>query len=119
MREKATIDIGGQSFEKSGYLDKIQSYLHEVGIETQLIESVENDPSQETGRISARLIISAGCGSPIDAAKLMWIFYENPDLLFDQIKASNVLPTLRKKARYIAISTTSGTGTDISIFRYY
>lgn len=61
-------------------------------------------------------IIYAGGGSPIDAAKLMWIFYENPDLPFVQIKVPNVLPTLRKKARFIAISTTSGTGTDVSPF---
>lgn len=61
-------------------------------------------------------IIAAGGGSPLDAAKLMWIFYENPELPFDQIKAPNVLPTLREKARFIAISTTSGTGSDVSPF---
>ncbi|MFC3884051.1 iron-containing alcohol dehydrogenase [Bacillus songklensis] len=45
--KKATIVIGGQSIKKSGYLDKIQSYLREAGIETQLIEGVENDPFKE------------------------------------------------------------------------
>jgi alcohol dehydrogenase class IV len=122
--KKATIVIGGQSIKKSGYLDKIETYLREAGIETQLIEGVENDPSITTAQNGGKKmeefqpdwIISAGGGSPIDAAKLMWIFYENPQLPFDKIKAPNALPTLRKKARFIAVSTTSGTGTDVSPF---
>lgn len=71
--KKATIVISGQSIKKSGYLDKIQSYLHETGIETQLIEGVENDPSITTAQNGGKkmeefqpdLIISAGGGSPI------------------------------------------------------
>ncbi|RFU63110.1 iron-containing alcohol dehydrogenase [Peribacillus glennii] len=122
--KKATIVIGGQSIKKSGYLDKIESHLREAGIETQIIEGVENDPSITTAQNGGKKmeefqpdwIIAAGGGSPLDAAKLMWIFYENPELPFDQIKAPNVLPTLRKKARFIAISTTSGTGSDVSPF---
>ncbi|PLT31946.1 iron-containing alcohol dehydrogenase [Bacillus sp. V5-8f] len=122
--KRATIVIGGQSIKKSGYLDKIESHLREAGIETQLIEGVENDPSIKTAQNGGKKmeefqpdwIIAAGGGSPLDAAKLMWIFYENPELPFDQIKAPNVLPTLRKKARFIAISTTSGTGSDVSPF---
>ncbi|WP_342366551.1 iron-containing alcohol dehydrogenase [Peribacillus sp. TH16] len=102
----------------------MQTYLREAGIETQLIEGVENDPSITTAQNGGKKmeefqpdwIIAAGGGSPLDAAKLMWIFYENPELPFDQIKAPNVLPTLREKARFIAISTTSGTGSDVSPF---
>ncbi|WP_269758451.1 iron-containing alcohol dehydrogenase [Thalassobacillus sp. C254] len=116
--KKATIVIGGQSIKKSGYLDKIDAYLREYGFETQLIDGVENDPSAKTALEGAKKmeefqpdwIISAGGGSPIDAAKLMWIFYENPELAFDRVKAPNPLPALRKKARFAAISTTSGTG---------
>ncbi|MDQ0217749.1 iron-containing alcohol dehydrogenase [Peribacillus cavernae] len=122
--KKATIVIGGQSIKKSGYLDKIDSYLREAGFETQLIEGVENDPSFKTAQNGAKKmeefqpdwIIAAGGGSPIDAAKLMWIFYEHPELSFEEIKAPNELPNLRKKARFAAISTTSGTGTDVSPF---
>ncbi|MGE7307789.1 iron-containing alcohol dehydrogenase [Priestia megaterium] len=122
--KKATIVIGGQSIKKSGYLDKIDAYLRESGFETQLIDGVENDPSAKTALEGAKKmeefqpdwIISAGGGSPIDAAKLMWIFYENPELAFDKVKAPNPLPALRKKARFAAISTTSGTGTDVSPF---
>ncbi|WP_027416000.1 iron-containing alcohol dehydrogenase [Aneurinibacillus terranovensis] len=54
--KKATIVIGGQSIRKSGYLDKIQSYLHKAGIETQLIEGVENDPSIQTAQKGGKSI---------------------------------------------------------------
>jgi alcohol dehydrogenase class IV len=122
--KRATIVIGGQSIKKSGYLDKVESYLRESGFQTQLIEGVENDPSVKTVQSGAKRmaefqpdwIIAVGGGSPIDAAKAMWILYENPELPFEQIKAPNPLPTLRKKAHFAAISTTSGTGTDVSPF---
>jgi alcohol dehydrogenase class IV len=122
--KRATIVIGGQSIKQSGYLDKVQSYLQEAGFETQLIEGIESDPTIKVAQDGAKLmeqfqpdwIISVGGGSPIDAAKMMWIFYEYPELPFDKIKAPNPLPVLRKKARFAAISTTSGTGTDVSPF---
>ncbi|MDQ0242502.1 alcohol dehydrogenase class IV [Bacillus fengqiuensis] len=122
--KKATIVIGGQSIKKSGYLNKIESYLQEAGFETQLIEGVENDPSVQTVQNGAKTmeefqpdwIIGVGGGSPIDAAKAMWILYEYPELTFEDIKAPNPLPILRNKARFAAISTTSGTGTDVSPF---
>ncbi|WP_424767247.1 iron-containing alcohol dehydrogenase [Paenibacillus sp. sgz302251] len=121
---KAMIVIGGQSIKKSGYLNKIESYLQEAGFETQLYEGVENDPSVTTVQNGARAmeqfqpdwIIAVGGGSPIDAAKAMWVLYEHPELTFEQIKAPNPLPVLRNKARFAAISTTSGTGTDVSPF---
>lgn len=122
--KKATIVVGGQSIKKSGYLDKTESYLREAGFETQLIEGIEPDPSIKAAQEGAKKvqefqpdwIISVGGGSPIDAAKLMWIMYEHPELNFDQIKAPNPIPELRKKARFAAVSTTSGTGTDVSPF---
>ncbi|GGG26102.1 iron-containing alcohol dehydrogenase [Paenibacillus abyssi] len=122
--KKASIVIGGQSIKESGYLQKIESYLAEAGFETQLIEGVEPDPSVQTVHNGAQLmeqfqpdwIIAVGGGSPIDAAKVMWTFYERPDLTFEQIKAPTPVPALRSKARFVAISTTSGTGTDVSPF---
>ncbi|MBJ7949936.1 MULTISPECIES: iron-containing alcohol dehydrogenase [Bacillus cereus group] len=122
--KRATIVIGGQSIKKSGYLNKIESYLREAGFATQLIEGVEPDPSVTTVQNGANMmedfqpdwIIAVGGGSPIDAAKVMWTFYEHPELTFEEIKAPTPVPTLRNKARFIAISTTSGTGTDVSPF---
>ncbi|PFF88521.1 butanol dehydrogenase [Bacillus cereus] len=122
--KRATIVIGGQSIKKSGYLNKIESYLREAGFATQLIEGVEPDPSVTTVQNGANMmadfqpdwIIAVGGGSPIDAAKVMWTFYEHPELSFEEIKAPTPVPTLRNKARFVAISTTSGTGTDVSPF---
>jgi alcohol dehydrogenase class IV len=122
--KRASIVIGGQSIKKSGYLDKIESYLREAGFETRLIEGVETDPSVKTVQDGAKKmqefgpdwIIAVGGGSPIDAAKVMWTFYERPELTFEEIKAPTPVPALRNKARFIAISTTSGTGTDVSPF---
>ena len=61
-------------------------------------------------------VIGIGGGSPIDAAKAMWIFYENPDFTFEEAAKPFNLPELRKKAKFIAISTTSGTGTEVTSF---
>ncbi|MEM5666259.1 iron-containing alcohol dehydrogenase [Bacillus toyonensis] len=80
--KRATIVIGGQSIKKSGYLNKIESYLREAGFATQLIEGVEPDPSVTTVQNGANMmedfqpdwIIAVGGGSPIDAAKVMWTF---------------------------------------------
>jgi len=62
------------------------------------------------------LLIGIGGGSPIDAAKAMWIFYENPEFTFEEAAKPFNLPELRQKAKFIAISTTSGTGTEVTSF---
>ena len=82
--KKAIVVVGGGSMKKFGFLDKVVNNLHEAGIETRLFEGVEPDPSVETvmkGAAAMRefepdWIISIGGGSPIDAAKAMWAFYE-------------------------------------------
>lgn len=122
--KKASIVIGGSSIKRFGYLQKLEDYLAEAGIETQLIEGVECDPSVETVMNGAKMmqefqpdwIISIGGGSPIDAAKAMWIFYEHPDAEFKEIAKPFNIPELRKKARFIAIPTTSGTATEVTAF---
>ena len=62
------------------------------------------------------VIVALGGGSPVDAAKAMWIFYENPDLTFDDVKPPYSLPTLREKTIFVAVGTTSGTGTEVTSF---
>jgi len=122
--KKASIVIGGNSVKRFGYLQKVEEYLAEAGIETQLIEGVECDPSVETVLKGAKMmqefqpdwIVSIGGGSPIDAAKAMWIFYEYPDAEFKEIAKPFNIPELRKKARFIAIPTTSGTATEVTAF---
>jgi len=122
--KKAVIVVGGGSMKKFGFLDKAVEYLKEAGIETKLIEGVEPDPSVETvmkgaavmSEFEPDLIVAMGGGSPIDAAKAMWVFYEYPDITFDDIKDPFTIPELRKKARFIAVPSTSGTATEVTAF---
>ena len=74
--------------KRFGFVDKVVGYLKEAGIETKLIEGIEPDPSVETVMKGAKVmqcisnriwIVAMGGGSPIDAAKAMWAFYEYPD----------------------------------------
>jgi len=122
--KKAVIVIGGGSIKRSGFLDKIEGYLKEANIETKLIEGVEPDPSVETVMNGAAimrefqpdLIIGVGGGSPIDAAKAMWIFYEYPDFTFEKAVIPFGIPELRQKAKFIAIPSTSGTASEVTAF---
>ncbi|AEB76880.1 iron-containing alcohol dehydrogenase [Clostridium botulinum] len=122
--KKAVIVIGGGSIKRSGFLDKIERYLKEANIETRLIEGVEPDPSVETVMNGASvmrefepdLIIGVGGGSPIDAAKAMWIFYEYPDFTFEKAVIPFGIPELRQKAKFIAIPSTSGTASEVTAF---
>lgn len=122
--KKAVIVLGGGSMKRFGFLDKALSYLKEASIETKLIENVEPDPSVETVMKGAQAmrefepdwIISMGGGSPIDAAKAMWVFYEYPDTSFEEIIKPFSFPELRQKAKFIAIPSTSGTATEVTAF---
>ncbi|MGL5245238.1 MAG: iron-containing alcohol dehydrogenase [Sarcina sp.] len=122
--KKAVIVVGGGSMKRFGFLDKVEEYLHEAGIETKLIEGVEPDPSVETVMKGAEvmrdfqpdLIVAIGGGSPIDAAKAMWIFYEYPDFTFKEAVVPFGLPELRQKAKFVAIPSTSGTATEVTAF---
>lgn len=118
--KKAVIVTGGSSMRKSGTLDKAIAFLHEAGIETQVFDGVEEDPSSATSLKGAEVmktfepdwIIGLGGCSAIDAAKIMWVFYEYPDTDFDSLIKPFSVPTLRTKAKFIAIPSTSGTGTE-------
>ena len=122
--KKAIIVVGGGSMKRFGFLDKVENYLHEAGIETRLFENVEPDPSVETvmrGAAAMRefepdWIVSIGGGSPIDAAKAMWAFYEYPDVTFEQLCTPFSFPELRQKAKFLAIPSTSGTATEVTAF---
>lgn len=122
--KKAILVLGGGSMKKFGFVDKVLAYLKEAGIETQLFENVEPDPSVETVMKGAEAmrafepdwIIAMGGGSPIDAAKAMWAFYEYPDVTFEDLCIPFNFPTLRQKAKFLAIPSTSGTATEVTAF---
>ena len=121
---RAMVVAGGGSMRRQGYLQKVENYLKEAGMEVQLYEGVESDPSVDTVMKGAKAmqefqpdwIVALGGGSPIDAAKAMWAFYEYPDLKFEDLITPFGFPELRKKAKFAAISTTSGTGTEVTAF---
>lgn len=122
--KKAVLVLGGGSMKRFGFVDKAVSYLNEAGIEVKLIEGIEPDPSVETVFKGAETmreynpdwIIAMGGGSPIDAAKAMWVFYEHPEKTFDDIKDPFTIPELRTKAKFLAIPSTSGTATEVTAF---
>ena len=122
--KKAIVVVGGGSMKRFGFLDKVVSYLKEAGMEVQLFEGVEPDPSVDTVMKGAAAmtefgpdwIVSIGGGSPIDAAKAMWAFYEYPNVTFEDLCIPFNFPTLRTKAKFCAISSTSGTATEVPAF---
>ena len=122
--KRAIICTGGGSMKRGGFLQKVESYLKEAGMEIQLFEGIEPDPSVETVMRGAEVmqefkpdwIVAIGGGSPIDAAKAMWIKYEYPETTFEDMCKVFGLPKLRTKAKFCAISSTSGTATEVTAF---
>ena len=121
---KAMICVGGGSMKRFGFLDRAKQYLEEAGMEVALYEGIESDPSVETVMKGAQAmldfgpdwIVAIGGGSPIDAAKAMWIKYEYPDCTFEDMCKVFGIPELRRKAHFCAVSSTSGTATEVTAF---
>jgi acetaldehyde dehydrogenase/alcohol dehydrogenase len=117
---------------RQGTTRKLETYLQEAGMVTALYADVASDPTVDTvlrgaeamRRFEPDLIIALGGGSPIDAAKAMWLFYESPGLSFEDLRLRFMdirkrivpFPELGKKAKLIAIPTTSGTGAEVTAF---
>ena len=122
--KKAFVCVGGGSMKRFGFLDRVVQYLQEAGMDVKLFEGIESDPSVDTVMKGAKemqdfgpdWIVAIGGGSPIDAAKAMWIKYEYPDCTFEDMCKVFGIPTLRNKAKFCAISSTSGTATEVTAF---
>lgn len=122
--KKAMICVGGGSMKRFGFLDRAKAYLEEAGMEVAIFEGIESDPSVETVMRGAQAmldfgpdwIVAMGGGSPIDAAKAMWIKYEYPETTFADMCKIFGLPKLRTKAHFCAVSSTSGTATEVTAF---
>ena len=122
--KNAILVVGGGSMKRQGFLDRAENYLKEAGMEVKLFEGVEPDPSVETVMKGAAVmqefqpdwIVAMGGGSPIDAAKAMWAFYEYPDVTFEDLCIPFNFPELRTKAKFAAIPSTSGTATEVTAF---
>ena len=122
--KRAFVVVGGGSMKRFGFLDKVCDNLKAAGMEVQVFEGVEPDPSVETVMKGAEAmrqfqpdwIVAIGGGSPIDAAKAMWAFYEYPDTTFEALCIPFNFPKLRTKAHFCAIPSTSGTATEVTAF---
>ena len=122
--KKAFVVTGGSSMKKNGFLQKLENVLKDAGLEVMLFGGVEPDPSVETvfrgaeamRKFEPDVIVAIGGGSPIDAAKAMWVFYEHPEKTFDDIKDPFTMPKLRQKAIFVAVPSTSGTATEVTAF---
>jgi len=104
-----------------GLVDRVKAHLDKAGIEMHVFDAVEPDPSVQTVRQGAQVaqeygpdwVIGLGGGSPMDAAKAIWVLYERPDL--EPAGINPFFPLgLRQKARLITIPTTSGTGAEVT-----
>lgn len=115
-----------------GVTASLEASLEEIGLKYDTFYDVEPDPSLETVQRGLALmntfqpdvIIAIGGGSPMDAAKIMWLLYEHPEIEFDGLamrfmdirKRVYELPPLGDKAIMIAVPTTSGTGSEVTPF---
>jgi acetaldehyde dehydrogenase / alcohol dehydrogenase len=115
-----------------GVTKQLEEVLEEIGLKTTIFCDVEPDPSLETvqrglslmNTFTPDVIIAIGGGSPMDAAKIMWLLYEHPEIEFDGLamrfmdirKRVYELPPLGEKALMVAIPTTSGTGSEVTPF---
>src|SRR6056297_2159547 len=117
---------------QSGYLDGITKKLGQLGIAYEMFTEVEPDPTLATARSGAArmenyqpdVILAVGGGSPMDAAKIMWLLYEKPDADFESMamrfmdirKRIYQFPKMGRKADMVTTPTTSGTGPEITPF---
>lgn len=119
---------------KLGYVERVEHYLRQrrLPVAIEVFSEVEPDPSTTTvergtemlERFQPDCIIALGGGSPMDAAKAMWLFYEYPDTDFSNLKQKFMdirkrvykYPKLGRKAKFVAIPTTSGTGSEVTSF---
>lgn len=121
--KKATLVTGGSSMKRFGFLDEAKKQLEKAGMEVSIVDGVEPNPSVDTvirgGKEMAKFepdwVIAIGGGSALDAAKIMWVYYEYPNTKFEDLVAGN-FPKLRKKAQLIVIPSTSGTASEITAF---
>ncbi len=132
MKGKRAFIVTDPYMVKLGFVEKVLYQLEKIPMEYRIFSDVEPDPSVETVQrgcaemkaFEPDIIIALGGGSAIDAAKGMWLFYETPDLEFETLrlkfadirKRAFKFPYLGKKATFVAIPTTSGTGSEVTAF---
>lgn len=121
--KRVFIVTGGSSVERNGILEKIEKFFQDNGAEIGFFRGVKSDPkfsvvwngAKKIKEFQPDLIVGLGGGSVMDAAKAMWIYYEDPELTsLEDLLNANPFPKLRGKARYLCIPTTSGSASEVS-----
>ena len=132
MGKKRCFIVTDSFLYKNGYTKQIEDKLDQMGIVHTCFSDVEPDPSLASAKAGAAAmrafepdcIIALGGGSAMDAGKVMWVLYENPDADFDDMamdfmdirKRIYTFPKMGKKAYFVAIPTSSGTGSEVTPF---
>lgn len=130
--KKRAFVVTDKTMEAVGHVGKVTAVLDGLGIQYRVFSDVKPDPDlsgayaalESIRSFQPDVFIALGGGSPMDAAKIMWLMYEQPDLRFEEIalrfmdirKRICTFPTLGKKAVMVAIPTTSGTGSEVTPF---
>ncbi len=132
MNKKKVFIVTDKVLHDIGYTSQVINVLEANHIDYKVFTDVEPDPTLATARKGAEemlsfkpdVIIALGGGSPMDAAKIMWTLYEHPDVRFEDLamrfmdirKRIYAFPKLGEKAMFVAIPTTSGTGSEVTPF---
>ncbi len=132
MNKKKAFIVTDKVLLELGYVDNVTKVLDEVGISYMIFSDVEPDPTLTTAKKGVEqmmsfkpdTIIALGGGSPMDAAKIMWVLYEHPEEKFEDLamrfmdirKRLYPFPKLGGKAMMVSIPTSAGTGSEVTPF---
>ena len=132
MKKKKAFIVTDRVLAELGYVDKITKVLDENGIDFRVFSEVAPDPTLAIARKGAEamrsynpdVIIALGGGSPMDAAKIMWVLYEHPEANFHDLamtfmdisKRIYPFPKMGEKAMMVSIPTSAGTGSEVTPF---
>lgn len=131
-KKKKAVIVTDSVLASLGYTDHVTSVLEEIGVDFRIFSEVQADPTLSTVRKGAELmksynpdvIIALGGGSPMDAAKIMWVMYEHPEVKFEDLAMTFMdirkriveFPVMGEKAEFIAVATSAGTGSEVTPF---
>lgn len=129
---KRVLVVTDKFLYESGFSKRVTSVLEAEGIQTEVFSDVQSDPSLACAKEGANVckffepdcIVALGGGSPMDAAKIMWLIYEHPEVDFSDLamdfmdirKRIVAFPQLGQKAKLVCIPTTAGTGSEVTPF---
>jgi acetaldehyde dehydrogenase/alcohol dehydrogenase len=132
LNKKRAFIVTDKVLYQLGYVDKVTRVLDEIGVAYKIFADVEPDPTLATAKKGTEqlavfepdTIIAVGGGSAMDAAKIMWVMYEHPEVAFEDLamrfmdirKRVYAFPQMGAKAMMISVATSAGTGSEVTPF---